>query len=138
MTVADRTFEEVGDAEGKANVTNEDGVSVNGDDDGGLHRFSPDGSAVVYGDYGTGGGPHFTRVIGLRNTVTGRVQWSAEVDRPFNFLAHTGDRVLVGQPREEHGFEPSGSTESVVVLDACTGEETAKVPVTTRILYAGP
>ncbi len=57
VTVGDRTFEEIGDAEGNADVVNEDGVSVNGDDDAGSHEFSPDGSSVVYGDYGTGPEP---------------------------------------------------------------------------------
>ncbi len=66
------------------------------------------------------------------------MRWSAELDRPFNFLAHTGDRVLVGQPREEHEFEGWESMESIVVLDATTGEEIAAVPTSAVFLHAGP
>jgi hypothetical protein len=138
LTVGDRTFQEVGDAEGNADITNENGVSVNGDDYAGSHDVSPDGSRVVYGDYGTGAGPHTTRVIRVRDTVTGEVLWSAEVDRTFNFLAHTGDRVLVGQPRQEHESEPWESTESIVVLQATSGEKMADVPTPAVFLYAGP
>lgn len=138
LKVADRTFEVVGDAEGNADITNEDGVPINGDDYAGSHDFSPDGSRVVYGDYGTGAGPHTTRVIRVSDTVTGEMLWSAEVDRTLSLLSHTGDRVLVGQPRPEHDAQPWESMESIVVFDATTGEKITDVPAWTRILYAGP
>ncbi len=138
LTVAGRSFEEVGDAEGNADITNQAGVSINGGDYAGTHRFSPDGSSVAYGDYGTGASPHFTRVMRVRDTVTGELRWSAELDRAFNFLAHTGDRVLVGQPRPEHEFEGWKSMESIVVLDATTGEEIAAIPTSAVFLHAGP
>jgi hypothetical protein len=111
-------------------------VSVNGDDDAGSHEFSPDGSSVVYGDYGLGASPHTSRVIRRRDTVTGDLLWSAEMDLPFNFLAHTGDRVLVGQPRRDDEFEPWESMRSVVVFDAITGEEIADVPASGRWVLA--
>lgn len=134
-TVAGRTFEVDGDAEGNADVFNEDGVSVNGEDYAGLHAFAPDASVVVYGDYGVSHSPHITTTIRARDTIDGTLLWSAELDRPFGSLDVTDDTVVVSQPPERHRHEPWWAVESVWVFDRATGERRHEIPTPVQLLY---
>lgn len=133
--IAGRVFTWSWDAEGNADVVNDDGVSVNGEDYAGWHVFSPDAGLVAYGDYGSGN-PHETDTIRVRDTVDGAERWSTELERSFNRLIVTEDRVIVGLPPERVGYEFWSATESIAVFDLETGERLATIPTDVDLLHA--
>ncbi len=133
--LAGREFNGVYDAEGNANIVNEHGISMNGDDYAGYHTFSPDGSMVAYGDFTDSPSPHQTNVIKVRDTNSGAMLWESELDTAFARLHFSRDSLLVEL------FDPAndGSTpsDSVVVLDLSTGIEVASARVDFDLLYVG-
>lgn len=140
--VGSRRFTTEGDAEGNADVYNEQGVSVNGDDYAGYHAFDPTGSLVVYGDMSASGmGPHYSHVIVARDTRNGEQQWERTLSMVFNYLWVGASRVIVGLPES---FEDvlTGSSEpaaTLLSLDSATGETVIEleVPPGVRVVYAG-
>lgn len=127
--VADRTFTYEGDAEGNADVTNESGISINGDDYAGYHTYSPDGSRVVYADFTDAPGPHYTDRIRARDTTTGELLWTVEMPGMFASLHHSEDRVLVAYPPPTADpMSPWEATSWVDVHDAETGRLLLTVP----------
>ena len=105
-SVADRSFTVHFDAEGNGDIVNADGISINGDDYAGFHTFTPDGTRVVYGDYGGGVSPHVTRDIAVRNTVDGSLLWRTELPRSFAGLAFTDQRVVATLASSCAEYEP--------------------------------
>jgi hypothetical protein len=132
--VGDRTFTGIGDAEGNADVTNESGISINGDDYAGYHTFSADGSRVVYGDMSGQPSPHVTNVLRSRDTTTGELLWSAELEDPVGPTQWYGDRI-VAQVLANGGAGPG--YEAVIVLDALTGDVITTVPTSLDIAFVG-
>ncbi len=133
--VADRTFTYEGDAEGNADVTNESGISINGDDYAGFHTYSPDGDRVVYADFTDAPGPHYTNRIRTRDTTTGELLWTADMPGMFTSLHHTDDRVLVAYPPPTAEVtNPGDSTSRVDVHDAETGRLLLTVPTVLNIV----
>jgi hypothetical protein len=132
--VRDHPFTAISDAEGNADVTNESGVSINGDDYAGYHEFSADGSRVVYGDMRALGSPHVTNLLRSRDTTTGEVLWSAELDRPVSVTYWYGDRIVALAPS---GGVPGTTYEAVIVLDASTGDVITTVPTSLDIAFVG-
>jgi hypothetical protein len=138
VRVDDRVFTYEGDAEGNADVVNEAGVSINGDDYAGYHTYSPDGDLVVYGDFTDSVGPHATDRIRSRNTTTGELLWTLDVATPFGSLQHTGDRVVVSLPPATNGaITPWDATARIDLYDADTGEQLLSVPTVLEIVYVG-
>ncbi len=133
--IAGRSFNFLYDAEGNAQVINEAGLSINGDDYAGLHTFSPDATHVVYGDYGVGVSPHTTRTIRARDTTTGDLLWSFELPRVFASLQFTDNYVLAELPPAASEYAPWQATESIVILDATTGLQVASLPTTTQLRH---
>ena len=125
--IGDRTFTHNYDAEGNGDVTNEAGISINGDDYAGYHEFSADGSRVVYGDMTDR--IHVTTILRSRDTTTGELLWSAELDQPVGLTYWYGDRVVALAPADG---VPGLAYEAVIVLDAATGEVIETVPTTRR------
>jgi hypothetical protein len=132
--VGDRTFTGSADAEGNADVTNESGISINGDDYAGYHTFSADGSRVVYGDMSALASPHVTNVLRSRDTTTGELLWSAELDRPVTVTHWYGDRIVAQVPA---GGVPGADYEAVIVLDALTGDVITTVPTNLDLAFVG-
>jgi outer membrane protein assembly factor BamB len=115
-------------------VTNESGISINGDDYAGYHTFSADGSRVVYGDMSGQPSPHVTNVLRSRDTTTGELLWSAELDRPVTVTHWYGDRIVALAPS---GGVPGATYEAVIVLDALTGDVITTVPTSLDIAFVG-
>lgn len=138
-TVNGRTFTAYGDAEGNARVVNEQAMSVNGDDYAGSHVYSADGSQVAYGDYGvsSNGSPLTTETMRSRDTTTGELLWSVELDRPFAGMYFVGDVFVAELPPTEVAPEPYMATEYLAVYDAPTGEFLRRVDTELRIIYLG-
>ena len=136
-SVAGRTFTVHFDAEGNGDVMNAEGISVNGDDYAGFHTFSPDGTRLLYGNYGGGVSPHVTRNIAVRNTADGSLLWRAELPRPFGDLQMTDERVVAALPSRDAEFEPWINTELLAVFDASDGTLLASVPTSIDILHLG-
>ena|GEM_PF-4286442 len=135
LQIEGRSFARNFDAEGNADVLNDAGISINGDDYAGFHTFSPDASQVVYGDYGVSFSPHITTTIRVRDTTTGDLLWSFVLPLAFESLSFTDDHVAVGLPPEDTQFEPRRRTESIVILDAATGLQSASIPTTIDIVH---
>jgi hypothetical protein len=135
LSVDGRTFTVHFDAEGNGDIVNADGVSVNGDDYAGFHNFSPDGTRLVYGNYGGGVSPHVTRNIAVRNTADGSLLWRAELPRSFGDLQMTEQRVIASVPSRDAEFEPWMNTELLAVFDAADGTPLASVPTSIDILH---
>lgn len=146
ISMAGRTFTSDGDAEGNADVENEQGVSINGDDYAGYHTFSPNGSLVAYGDMSNN--PHRSRTVVVRNTTTGEQLWRHEFDIEFSHLIgftaeeSAGSNMVVGfideSDRREEAYgtrEQERVIDRVVVLDALTGEVLGKHQVGFNIVY---
>jgi len=134
-SVAGRTFTRHFDAEGNGDIVNTDGISINGDDDAGFHTFSPDGTRVVYGDYGGGVSPHVTRNIAVRNTVDGSLLWRTELPRSFAALEITDRTVVAALPSRDAEYEPWMNTELLAVFDASDGTPLAPLPTSIDILH---
>jgi hypothetical protein len=134
-SVAGRTFTVHYDAEGNGDIVNTDGISINGDDYAGFHTFSPDGTRVVYGDYGGGVSPHITRDIAVRNTVDGSLLWRTELPRSFAALEVTDRTVVAALPSRDAQYEPWSNTELLAVFDASDGTPLASVPTSIEILH---
>jgi hypothetical protein len=130
--IGDSTFTSTYDAEGNGDVTNEAGISINGDDYAGYHTFNADGSRVVYGDMTAQPGPHVTNVLRSRDTTTGELLWSAELDRPVGLTYWYGDRIIALAPADG---VPGATVESVIVLDAVTGEVIETVSTTLDLAF---
>ena len=94
-------------------MTNEAGISINGDDYAGYHDFNADGSRVVYGDMTDL--IHVTTMLRSRDTTTGELLWSTELDRPVGPTHWYGDRIVALAPADG---VPGGDHEAVIVLDA--------------------
>ena len=75
--------------------------------------------------------PHLSDVLRARDTTTGELLWSVDLDAPAAGLWWYGDRVLAVIPNE-HG---SSETAAVVVVDATTGEVVTTVPTTLDIAF---
>ncbi len=135
--IGGRTFTFSGDAEGNADVLNDDGVSINGDDYAGSHTFSPGAETVLYGDFGTSISPHVTKTIRLRDTSTGDLTWTVELPRVFATLNLTEDRAIVGLPSLAAQHEPWSSMEVLQVRDAATGERIVDIPTALTPLFIG-
>ncbi|MEZ5378327.1 MAG: hypothetical protein R2733_17620 [Acidimicrobiales bacterium] len=133
IRVGGRTFTALGDAEGNADVANEDGISINGDDYAGYHAFNADGSLVVYGEMSEG--VHVSDEIVCRDTVTGDELWRTMLELPFGYLGFIGDQVIAEQPVEFAGTEWAG-TASVVIIDARSGQTQASIATTLKVLHA--
>jgi hypothetical protein len=136
-SVAGRTFTVHYDAEGNGDIVNTNGISVNGDDYAGFHTFSPDGTRVVYGDYGGGVSPHITRNIAVRDTVDGSLLWRTELPRSFAALGFTDQTVVAGLPSRDAQYEPWSNTELLAVFDASDGTPLASLPTSIDILHLG-
>jgi hypothetical protein len=134
-SVAGRTFTVHFDAEGNGDIVNADGISINGDDYAGFHTFSPDGTRVVYGDYGGGVSPHVTRNIAVRNTVNGSLLWRTELPRSFAALGITDQTVVAALPSRDAEYEPWMNTELLTVFDASDGTPLASLPTSIDILH---
>jgi hypothetical protein len=128
--IAERTFTFDGDAEGNADVTNESGVSINGDDYGGYYEFSPDASRVVYGDMTAA--IHVTNLLRSRDTTTGELLWTAELESPVAGFHWYDDRIVASVPG---GGVPGVAHEAVIVLDARNGDVITTVPTSTDIAF---
>lgn len=135
LLVESRTFTVTSDAEGNADVVNEAGVSVNGQDYAGYHAFSADGSTVVYGDMSSAGSPHVSTRLRARDTTEGATLWSADLADLFNRIWVWGDRVAVGHLSSVESVDLS--TVSVTVLDLASGALLAQVPVDQAVVYVG-
>lgn len=135
VRLAGQTFTFRYDAEGNADVLNEAGVSINGDDYAGFHTFSPDVSTVVYGDYGVSFSPHVTSTIRVRDTATGTLRWSAELPRVFASLDFAADRVIVGLPPEAGEYEPWSAGELLAIYDASTGQRLTDLPTSIEVIH---
>jgi hypothetical protein len=136
-SVAGRTFTVHFDAEGNGDIVNTDGLSINGDDYAGFHTFSPDGTRVVYGNYGGGVSPHITRNIAVRNTVDGSLLWRTELSRSFAALEITDQSVVAALPSRAAQYEPWSNTELLAVFDASDGTPLALLPTSIDILHLG-
>jgi hypothetical protein len=136
-SVAGRTFTVHYDAEGNGDIVNTNGISINGDDYAGFHRFSPDGTRVVYGDYGGGVSPHITRNIAVRDTVDGSLLWRTELPRSFAALEITDRTVVAALPSRDAEHEPWSNTELLTVFDASDGTPLASLPTSIDILHLG-
>jgi hypothetical protein len=130
--IGDRTFTHIYDAEGNGDVTNEDGISINGENYAGYHTFSADGARVVYGDMSASPSPHVTTVLRSRDTTTGELLWSTELDRPVDLTYWYGDRIIARAPADG---VPGAAGEAVIVLDAVTGEVIETVPTTLDLAF---
>ncbi|MEZ5375384.1 MAG: hypothetical protein R2733_02665 [Acidimicrobiales bacterium] len=133
IRVGDRSFTALGDAEGNADILNEDGVSINGDDYAGYHSFSADGSLVVYGEMSSG--IHVSNEIVCRDTSSGEELWRTTLELPFGYLGFVGDQVIAEQPIEFAGTEWLG-TAAVVIIDARSGRAQTSFPTTLKVLHA--
>ena len=111
-------------------MTNESGISINGDDYAGYHTFDADGSRVVYGDMTDR--IHVTTILRSRDTTTGELLWSAELDRPVSVTYWYGDRIVALAPADG---VPGVEYEAVIVLDAATGEVIETVPTTIDLAF---
>ena len=128
--VGERTFTGIGDAEGNADMTNEAGISINGEDYAGYHEFSADGSRVVYGDMTDF--VHVTTILRSRDTTTGELLWSTELDQSVGPTYWYGDHIVALAP---DGGVPGGEYEAAIVLDAATGEVIDTVPTTIDLAF---
>ena len=132
--VAGREFTGFGDAEGNADMVNEQGISLNGDDYAGYHTFSPDGSLVAYGDFTNSGSPHYTTTVKVRDTNSGALLWESQLVEVFAQIHFLENRVLL----ELIDPTTTGSTPiAIVVLDLSTGTEVASASVDFDLLYVG-
>lgn len=136
-SVAGRTFTVHYDAEGNGDIENAEGISINGDDYAGSHVFSPDGTRVVYGEYGGGAGPHVTWNIAVRNTGDGSLLWRTELPRSLGNLEVTDQRVVVALPSREAEYDPWMNTELLAVFDASDGTSLVQLPTSIDFLYLG-
>lgn len=130
--VGERTFTALSDAEGNADVLNEDGDSVNGSDYAGFHAFTADGSRVAYGDMSRG--LHISSSVVSRTTSSPELLWVAELELPFLYLGFVGNDVAASQPAEVVGIELRG-TQSVVVIDGDSGAIRDTIPTTLNIVH---
>lgn len=136
--VAGREFTGYGDAEGNADIVNERGVSINGDDYAGYHTFNDDASVVVYGDMAAGAGPHFSAKIIVRDTETGEELSAASLDAVFQRLFFVDDRLLVTFSEDIDAILNGASiTDSAVVIDPRSGTTLDEVDVGFDLIYAG-
>jgi hypothetical protein len=132
--IDDRTFTFRSDAEGNGDVTNEDGISINGEDYAGYHTFNADGSRVVYGDMNALASPHVTNVLRARDTTTGELLWSAELPQPVTVTYWYGDRIAALAPT---AGVPGVDYEAVIVVDARTGHVIETLPTTMDLAFVG-
>ena len=137
QSVAGRTFTVHFDAEGNGDIVNAEGISINGDDYAGFHTFSPDGTRVVYGNYGGGASPHVTRNIAVRNTADGSLLWRTELPRSFGDLEMTDQRVVAALASRDAEYEPWMNTELLAVFDASDGTPLVRLPTSIDILHLG-
>lgn len=134
---AGRVFTGYGDAEGNADVENEQGLSINGEDYAGYHTFSADASVVMYGDM-TSSGPHLSPVVVARDTTTGAQLWRTEFDIAFRHLWFIGDRPAIGFLDDEMArIEFREGTDRLVLLDPATGERAEEIAVGFELLFIG-
>lgn len=134
---ADRVFTGYGDAEGNADVDNERGISINGDDYAGYHTFNADASVVMYGDM-TVSGPHLSPVVVARDTNTGEQLWRAEFDIPFRTLWFIGERPAIGFVDDEPArIEFRDGIDRLVLLDPATGDQDEEIVVGFDLLFLG-
>ncbi len=134
VRVAGREFTGLGDAEGNADMVNEQGISLNGDDYAGYHTFSPDGSLVAYGDFTNSGSPHYTTTVRVRDTNSGALLWESQLAEVFAQIHFLENRVLL----ELIDPMTTGSTPiAIVVLDLSTGTEIASASIDFDLLYVG-
>ncbi|MGH1492341.1 MAG: hypothetical protein ACRBK7_23625 [Acidimicrobiales bacterium] len=134
-----RTFTGFGDAEGNADIENEQGISINGEDYAGYHTFNRDASIVAYGDMSING-PHYSPIVVGRDTVSGEQLWRSEFEIDFSELYFVGDRVLVGFIDDFDRRMGAGGTRNldrVVMLDAGTGTQVDEVDVGFGLLFVG-
>ena len=136
--IGGREFRGEYDAEGNADIVNEQGISVNGDDYAGYHAFAADGSLVAYGDMGLGAGPHVSTTIRMRDTTTGTLLWSAELPRPFASLHVVDAGVLATLVRSDPIGTGDWTTDAVLVLDRDDGTPVSTHQLPARLVYAGP
>ncbi len=135
--VAGRVFRLAADVEGNAQATNESNISINGEDYAGDHVFSADGSVVVYADFTNL--IHVSRSLRARDTTTGELLWSVELERPYISLTVVDDLVLASIPAEmDDGYYLDGATpESVLVLNLATGQTVDAIETDLQIIGAG-
>lgn len=133
IQIGERTFMAEGDDEGNAYVTNETGVSISGSDYAGDHEFDADGSRVVYGDFTNSVSPLRTTSLRARDTTSGDLLWSTELELPYTRLTWFGDRLLVPQSLGADTLD----VEQISVLDAGTGEILLTVPTTLDVVHVG-
>ncbi len=126
-----RTFTGSYDAEGNADIANEAGTSINGDDYAGYHTFDEPAARVAYLDMGASASPHASPVVRARDTTSGALLWTAQLDVMANGLTWYGDRILVNVPSQDDLSTPV----SVVVLDAATGAVVTTVPTDLDVAF---
>ena len=76
--------------------------------------------------------PHVTNVLKSRDTTTGELLWSAELDRPVGLTHWYGDRIVALAPADG---VPGGASEAVIVLDALTGDVITTEPTTLDLAF---
>ena len=112
-------------------MTNEAGISINGDDYAGYHEFYADGSRVVYGDM-TDLDPRDDHLA-----VTRHHDGRAAVERRAGSAGRPD--VLVRRSHRRPGprrrRSRRGPYEAVIVLDAATGEVIETVPTTLDLAF---
>ncbi|NNE94465.1 MAG: hypothetical protein HKN24_00370, partial [Acidimicrobiales bacterium] len=136
--VAGRVFTYTGDAEGNAEFYNETGLRINGDDIVSELFYNADASVALHGVYVGGWAAAPQMSVRVRNTTTGEVLWTREVDTPIASLSFTGDRAFVGlTPEGEEWLGYDYSTDRILVLDGATGELIEEVPTSLSVVYVG-
>lgn len=132
--VGGREFTFLGDAEGNADLLNEDGLQINGDDYSGEHALDRAGERVLYGDYGIGASPHLSRHLVARTTTDGALLWRAEVESWALFRGWTDSLIVVALAGSE--VDPAEvSTAQLVLLDQHDGSVIERRPTTLHVLH---
>ncbi len=136
--IGNRTFDVLGDAEGNADVFNESGMSINGEDYAGFHEFTADASIVTYGDYTQSASPHVTQVITTRDTTTGELLWSLDLGSLFWTINHGDDRLFVTYPVDENAFFGGVETTRLVTIHSVDdGGEIGRADTALNLIYLG-
>ena len=133
-----REFTLVFDVEGNAQIFNEGGMELNGEDYSGYATFSQDGTVVVYGDMGAGAGPHYSSFLVARDTTSGSQLWRTDLGTIFTDLHFVGDTVVVQLPDNATAAisgEQTGMT--AVVLDADSGQSLRDIELPLETLFVG-
>lgn len=132
--VAGKRFTYITDAEGNADLLNEAGLVVNGDDYAGLYAFDEGADRVLYLDYGRSVSPHITRHVVSRATADGELLWRTELDAWTTFHGWTTSAVVV-TVSDIDAIVGDLPTVEAIVLDPTDGAVVDRLPTTLRLLH---